>query len=142
MKRILLLVGLVLLISIGACAQDSGTALGSKPKEIIKRAESKGEAPSVSEKVGLKIRTEQLAQSRIREEYATLERQLEETPVGKRLKELTAKFQESLRTMQDAAKGVCGDERVWTLDFEALNCVPTAKLEAAKAAEPKKTSPQ
>jgi len=44
--------------------------------------------------------------------------------------------------MQDLAKGVCGDERVWTLDFEALNCVPTAKLEAAQAAEPKKTSPQ
>jgi hypothetical protein len=90
-----------------------------QPKVIVS-----SDAPVISDKTALAIRTEQLALTQLNAQISAVtakyQRALENDADYKRLNELMAPHVEAFNA---ATKGVCGtDPKAWVLDYDKLIC--------------------
>ena len=90
------------------------------------------EGPPIPDKVALEIRTQQLTMMRMSQEFQSLQKQIDESPVGKRMKELQTQYEAAAKKLVDTSKGLCGDDKLWVLDLDAMKCVPPPKETATK----------
>jgi hypothetical protein len=78
----------------------------------------------ISDSLKLKIRDEQVAQLKMQTEYQGLQKQIDDSPIGKRMAELGKSFQESIDKMKVLTKEACGDEAKFQINLDSLKCEP------------------
>lgn len=107
----------------------------TKPRNRAHSQQSAQQPTSVPVQVALDVRTEQLAQSKMQLEFAEIQRQIDASPLGKRMKELQSQYAESAKKITEITKSICGE--AWTLDLDSMKCVAPKPQEAKVQATPK-----
>lgn len=116
MKRSLIFSLVFVFVTVLACATFHVGAQQPATKQ------AHADAPALSDKAKLEIRDEQLAGTRIIAEFQNLQSTIEKAQ--KRQEDLKLAFTASDKKLQSLVKDVCGDQKLWVLDIDALQCKP------------------